>query len=104
MNLPRQGFAANFRILTRHDYLQSHFHQIGVKDTPDCPFLSGEAMDFKHLTVHLNFCLMTTMFQRLLCIGLHGGKWPLQLIPCRNKNKIKIFNCFTLGQNLSSHI
>ena len=52
MDFPRQSFAANFRILTRHDYLQGHLHRIGVKDTHDCPLcLNVEIMDFKHLTV-----------------------------------------------------
>ncbi|GFU52981.1 uncharacterized protein TNCV_1142721 [Trichonephila clavipes] len=52
MGLPRQVFSPVFRTLTCHDFLQQHLHQIGVKDTLDCPLcLCGEAMNFVHLTV-----------------------------------------------------
>ena len=53
MDLLRQSFAANLRILTKHDYLQGHLHRIWLKNTPDCPLcLNGETMDFKHLSLH----------------------------------------------------
>lgn len=52
MSIPRQIFAANFRVRTGHDYLQGHLHRIGVVDAPDCPIChTSKIMNFSHLTI-----------------------------------------------------
>ncbi|GIX84204.1 hypothetical protein CDAR_48451 [Caerostris darwini] len=52
MNLPRQMFVANFKIVSDHDYHQEQLQRIGVQATPDGPLCSTrDTMNFTHLAV-----------------------------------------------------
>ena len=44
-SLPRVVFTANFRMVTGHDYQQSHLHKIGIKKTSSCPLSQTGIMD-----------------------------------------------------------
>jgi hypothetical protein len=48
--LPISVFAANFRLITGHDYLQRHLNWTAIKNSPMCPMCDdAEETDLSHI-------------------------------------------------------
>lgn len=68
--LSRRVFAANFHLITGHDYIQWHQNMIGIKDSLMCPLCSDtEKVDFGHIQT----CRVWRIIWTMPTIGISGG-------------------------------